>query len=345
MKKSLLALAVLAAAGAANAQTTVYGILDYAAVNDDTGAASANTYFGQSGSILSTSRLGFRGSEDLGGGLKASFAIESGTGDGTDGSPQTGAAFSTSRGAWVELSGSFGAVRLGQTDLNTTNIDDNVSQFGNFSAAPTDIVSAAALGDTVDALGNDGPNAFVYTSPSFAGVTVELGSAASNSGADNAANQVGMVVTYRGKGVLAQVGRTTQDGLSVAKRSLTQFGASYDFGMLSAGINIGSADIMSTSDSKIKWSTISVKAPIGNGFAVGGYYGKYKSDIAANSGAKSIGLIATKDLSKRTTAYVAYASVTNESAGTWSVRGTNLTKSPAAGNDPSSAIIGVRHSF
>lgn len=345
MKKSLLALAVLAAAGAANAQTTVYGILDYAAVNDDTGAASANSYFGQSGSILSTSRLGFKGSEDLGGGLKASFGIESGTGDGTDGTAQSGTAFSTSRGAWVELSGSFGAVRLGQTDLNATNIDDAVSLFGNFSAAPTDIASATAVGDTVDALGNDSPNTFVYTTPVFAGFSAEVGTSRRNSGVDNAADITGVVVNYKGNGIVAALGRTTQEGAGVQKRALTQVGVSYNFGMAAVGLNMGSSDVTGDSDSKIKWSTINVKVPVGNGIDVGGYYGTYKSDLATNSDAKSIGLIATKALSKRTTAYVAYASVTNEASATWSVRGTNLTKSPTAGNDPSSTIIGLRHSF
>jgi predicted porin len=324
---------------------SVYGILDYAAVNDDTGAATANNYFGQSGSILATSRLGFRGTEDLGGGLKASFAIESGTGDGSDGVAQSGTPFTTARGAWVELSGGFGAVRLGQTDLNTTNIDDAVSMFGNFSAAPTDIATASTVGETVDALGNDGPNTFVYTTPSFSGVKLEVGTSRRNSGADNAADQLGYVLSYSGNGIVAQAGRTTEEGAGVAKKTLTQFGVSYNFGMLQAGLNMGSADITSTSDAKIKWSTVSVKVPVGNGIDVGGYYGTYKSDHAANSDAKSFGIIATKALSKRTTGYVAYASVTNESAGTWSVRGTNLTKSPAAGNDPSSAIIGLRHSF
>jgi len=94
MKKSLLALAAMGAfAGAAQAQSsvTVYGILDVGYIGQNykqSGAASANTAAatlpnntqagGFASSAETTSRLGFRGSEDLGGGLRALFTIEMG---------------------------------------------------------------------------------------------------------------------------------------------------------------------------------------------------------------------------------------------------------------------------
>jgi predicted porin len=83
MKKSLLAVAALTAfAGAAQAQSsvTVYGILDvgYIGGNNKTGDGNAETYsqLGQSGQ--QSSRLGFKGTEDLGGGMSAFFTIETG---------------------------------------------------------------------------------------------------------------------------------------------------------------------------------------------------------------------------------------------------------------------------
>src|SRR6185503_18517156 len=83
MKKSLLALAVLGAfAGAASAQSsvTIYGSLDLAVTKGNGGTAANNGANGTSEAWImkqsASSRLGFRGNEDLGGGLSAQFQIE-----------------------------------------------------------------------------------------------------------------------------------------------------------------------------------------------------------------------------------------------------------------------------
>lgn len=82
MKKSLFALAAVTAfAGAAQAQSsvTVYGIIDvgYIGGNDKTGAGAAKNLNTFGTSAESSSRLGFKGTEDLGGGLSAFFTVES----------------------------------------------------------------------------------------------------------------------------------------------------------------------------------------------------------------------------------------------------------------------------
>src|SRR5215216_6277537 len=83
MKKSLLALAVLGAfAGAASAQSsvTIYGSLDMALMKGNGGTAPNPGALGTSKAYnvaqSNSSRLGFRGNEDLGGGLSAQFQIE-----------------------------------------------------------------------------------------------------------------------------------------------------------------------------------------------------------------------------------------------------------------------------
>jgi len=86
MKKSLLAVAALSAiAGAAQAQSsvTIYGVLDAGYINQKSDGSSTNAYnrassssFGQSAE--QTSRLGFKGTEDLGGGMSALFTVETG---------------------------------------------------------------------------------------------------------------------------------------------------------------------------------------------------------------------------------------------------------------------------
>ena len=110
MKKSLLALAVLAASGAAMAQSsvTLFGIVDtgFGYVKNSGG----DKKIGLSTSGNATSRLGFRGVEDLGGGLKAGFWLE-GQIDGDDGNA---AGFNFKRRSTISLAGNFGEVRMGR---------------------------------------------------------------------------------------------------------------------------------------------------------------------------------------------------------------------------------------
>ncbi len=119
MKKSLIALAVLAASGAAMAQSsvTLYGIADIwfgsskteVSGADTTPSSLRQTVLESSG--VNTSRWGMKGSEDLGGGLKANFNLEQGI------ALDTGAANGVQfdRQAWVGVSGGFGEVKLGRT--------------------------------------------------------------------------------------------------------------------------------------------------------------------------------------------------------------------------------------
>ncbi|ANB74086.1 porin [Paraburkholderia phytofirmans OLGA172] len=114
MKKSLLALAALGAfAGVAHAQSsvTLYGIVDVG-LNVNTNAKGQHLYNMSSG-VLSGSRFGLRGTEDLGGGLKAIFVLENGF-DVTNGTlGQKGLLFG--RQAYVGLSSSqVGSVTLGR---------------------------------------------------------------------------------------------------------------------------------------------------------------------------------------------------------------------------------------
>ena len=108
-----------AAAGAqAQTQVTVYGIVDAALahVTDvDAAGHSVTKMPSLSGSL--PSRIGFRGSEDLGGGLSAVFALESGFNPDTGVQGQGGRLFG--RQAWVGLRGKWGTLQLGRI-LNMT---------------------------------------------------------------------------------------------------------------------------------------------------------------------------------------------------------------------------------
>ena len=120
MKKSLLALAVLGAfAGAASAQSsiTIYGIADAGIVAESGNPAGSVTKL--TSGVSAGSRLGFRGTEDLGGGLAAIFALETGILLDTGGNAQ-GQVFANQNGLvfgrqdYVGLTGGFGAVTAGR---------------------------------------------------------------------------------------------------------------------------------------------------------------------------------------------------------------------------------------
>jgi len=140
MKKSLVALAVLAASGAVMAQSsvTLYGTVDagYTKYTANNGVSKT----GMGDSQLGSSLIGFRGSEDLGGGMKAEFKLEGGLGNdvgvgkGTNSNNQSsgggvtaGAAtgFAGSQGlafarySHVGLVGKFGEIRLGRDYTST----------------------------------------------------------------------------------------------------------------------------------------------------------------------------------------------------------------------------------
>ncbi|MGF6351457.1 porin [Variovorax sp. W2I14] len=160
MKKSLVALAALAVAGVASAQSsvTLFGVVDAsisgysATARDLNGATFLNPFYVNKGSIkasrrelansgYNSSRLGFRGTEDLGGGLAASFWLEAPiTNDDGQGGVSTFARRST-----VSLSGGFGEVRLGR-DYSATFWNDTVFDPFGTNGVGTNLVFAASSG-------------------------------------------------------------------------------------------------------------------------------------------------------------------------------------------------------
>jgi len=189
MKKSLLALAVAGAfSGAAFAQSsvTLFGIADtgYTYVKGD----GNGNIKGMSNSGLNSSRIGVRGSEDLGGGLKANFWFEgsvntdSGSGAATNTNNQasgsSGTGFSFNRRMFVGMSGGFGEFRLGRNytpmfmqvtsndPFGTNGIGETTmeSTQGLFLAANGSTSPAAAIATNVRA-----SNALEYLTPSGIG--------------------------------------------------------------------------------------------------------------------------------------------------------------------------------
>ena len=185
MKKSLLALALLGAfAGVAHAQSAVviYGTLDagFSKRTDSTLAIGKRD----------NNKLGFKGTEDLGNGLKALFQLE------IRYEPDTGTLEGGSRPLFqgqsrVGLQGDFGMVRLGR---GLTAYQESSTQFEPWNGIPTpagfqtDLMVAGYSSDPLSAAGNSGnrfSNAFFYNSPVFSGfqANVTVGTKEANGGA------------------------------------------------------------------------------------------------------------------------------------------------------------------
>jgi predicted porin len=155
MKKSLVALAALAVAGVASAQSsvTLFGVVDAGVSYVEN--KSENAFGGSvkqsqwllSNSGYNSSRLGFRGTEDLGGGLAASFWLEAGmnndTGAGGGNAPfVSGGGLNFNRRSTVSLSGAFGEVRLGR-DYTPTFWNDTVFDPFGTNGVGTNLISTA----------------------------------------------------------------------------------------------------------------------------------------------------------------------------------------------------------
>jgi predicted porin len=204
MKKSILAIAVLGAfAGAAQAQSsvTVYGIADIGyKVNKDEGTAGQMKSSGISDGAIAGNRIGFRGTEDLGGGLKANFVIEQGisptndelfgvrtatAGHQVDGlSPAANGAYSngTNRQSWLGLAGGFGEVRIGYQYTNLYAVS-SLSGYNLTSEGIRGAENYHLHGNTI--VGGTRANGITYISPNFSGFQVTAQYGANSPGREN----------------------------------------------------------------------------------------------------------------------------------------------------------------
>ncbi len=257
MKKSLIALAVLAASGAAMAQSTVtlYGIADlWVGTSKSTGGDRVTLM--ESGGV-NGSRWGLKGSEDLGGGLKANFDLQAGialdTGAGTSTS-----ATAFSRQSWVGFSGGFGAVRLGRT---TTPYDD-VSGSSNavFDSA---LAPANAVFKSTKYSGRQN-NMFYYQAPNFGGIS---GAFSYSLDEKNAANDetTSMDLTYAGGPMAFQLAfQNQQNSARTYDIDFLRLGGSFNFGMATLKATYGEAKNYQTKGAKTKDFQIGVDVPMGS---------------------------------------------------------------------------------
>jgi predicted porin len=346
MKKHLIAAAVVSAfAAPAMAQNVqVYGNIEMGPSITDTGAASTTTL---ANGVVTSSLLGFRGTEDLGGGLKAFFRLESSldASTGTMGSSKTdtvGASATTvttsasnffNRGAEIGLSGAFGSVKVGKFDM--PNEGGEISHFGNVGLAAT-----SGIFENDIEIGTDVSGAYAYSTPSINGLVFTVAGTLADQGDGSTVTgstvgeytSYGVVGSFNGVDFKAAMG--TQAGTSAGdvKQGVVAAGATL------AGIKVGLTYITNdggTGDYK-KLTLLSAAAPIGAGLTAHGHVRNYKveGEVKKQTG---FALGVSKAFSKRTNGYAAYmaANATTSSSGG--------TISDA--NKPNQWYIGVNHSF
>jgi predicted porin len=312
MKKHSLALAVMATlcAGSALAQSNVeiYGRLNTSLERQKAGSVSTTVLQNNA------SRIGFRGTEDLGGGLKAGFVLEHGFN--VDTGTQTQPNF-WARQSELNLSGGFGMLRLGNyTSEAYFATADYVSMHNHDTGSSSDALYAYVTRDT---------NKIAYRTPDLGGLSLEAAMSLKETAADHsydlAANyavgplQLGAGYSKLGDqnqfalralytlGDFTFGGYVQRDedgfGLGLGKRTNLRLSAMYAMGASEFHVNVGRA-------------------------------GDY--DNVSNSDATQFTLGYNYNLSKRTKAFAFYTKLNDGAAAVY-------------GGDFSSIALGLRHNF
>ena len=283
MKKSLLALAVLGAfAGAASAQSsvTLYGKLDLGFAK---AAGSADKQVADG----SRSRVGFRGVEDLGGGLKALFQFEHrfNPDDGT----VTNAAF------WygistVGLGGSFGTVNLGRQYTAAFSLaTDVIDPFGGYTVAD---LRDESLTKSVARMRTD--NSVRYDG-AFGGLKVAADIA--ETPADGGVDRPYSVAAQYAAGPFMVA--ASYDNPTGANDNLATLGGSYTFGPAKVSLGIGRGD--NDSNVRVKQALAGVTVSVGAaGQVLAGYA---QEEVGTADATKKVSLGYRHNLSKRTQLY------------------------------------------
>ena len=281
---------------------------------------------------MTTSWWGMNGTEDLGNGLKAGFAIGAffRADTGTPGRFNTDTFFA--RDANVSLSGGFGSVKLGRSMAPNFLPTILFNPFGDsFTVSP--LVLHAVGNNAAD---TGWSNQITYTTPSFGGLKANLhyqfGEQAGNSGKSN----IGLNVMYFG-GPLTLMGFYERADISnpvppnslMNRKSDWMLGGAYDFGMAKAYLTYGQAKVDAT-DFTGKTFSLGAEVPVLNkAGAIKAAVARIKATTGPGEATRTTASLGYDHfLSKRTDVYAVgmYDKVTDLSSGT-------------------SFVVGIRHRF
>lgn len=309
MKKSLIALAVLATSGAAMAQSsvTLYGVADLWVGK----FKGTSVEMGDGG--VAQSRIGFKGTEDLGGGLKASFNFEQGLNMENGATDVATGGKTFGRQANLGLSGAFGSVKLGRS---TTALDDVFGAYnsGFDSALSANIVWQNSYTDRAD-------SQIYYASHEFAGFSAAASTQLNGDRAPGAGRESSFHVKYANGPIGAAVGY--EDDAAGTKGTFV--GASYDLGVAKL---LGSV-YTTKPDAGARTNSYQIGADVPLTSALTLSVGYANSKVKGAETDSAFGVAAAYGLSKRTTVYAGF----------------RAEKRKSAVADADLIAVGVNHSF
>ncbi|MFZ2652725.1 MAG: porin [Burkholderiaceae bacterium] len=343
MKKSLLALAVLGAftgvASAATANVEVFGIIDLSIRQTKNDGGDARTTMANDN--LNSNRLGFRGTEDLGGGLKAGFHLEGGM------APDVGTAagFTLARKSTVALMSGLGEIRLGRdytpTFYNTSAFDP----FGTNGAGTSFITSRAANALAVPTYVRSN-NAASYFLPALGGVYGQVMLAPGEGGVGKyTGGRIGFAAGPFD--VAASAGNTEMNIAGTLKAKIFNAAGSYKIGpaKLMVQYNDEKVELTPTTEDKQVRILLGANVTMGQGEIRGSWIKADNKTVGAtNNDATHVTLGYIYNLSTRTALYATWASVTNKGTANSAI-GPAGVATPTPGGKSTALEGGLRHSF
>lgn len=346
MKKSLIALAVagafVAPAMAATSNVDVYGIVNVAVEDYNksvTGSGAKRNY--TPGVVSNFSRIGFKGSEDLGGGLKALWQVESGLDGGANanGAGTIGGSTWGTRNTFIGLAGGFGTVLGGRHDsvykTSTLPLDLFADTIADYNLGRADGVEVL-----MNALDNRAPQTIAYISPNMSGFTV-----AANVGLQNndsrTMDHYSLSGVYNNGPLFASLAhQKIKSSVYTYNEDLKAYKLGFGYSFGDAKVGFLHENVKNTGHSK-KRKSYAVNGAYAMGpITLKAMYGMVdNAEFAKKTDQDMWALGADYALSKRTTAYFVYAA--GDSDSTWgAVHGNASNKGGSKGWN-----LGMKHSF
>lgn len=360
MKHSNLIIGLIGAMSAASAATvqaqsavTPYGLIDMAVVRESGGSAGSVTKLTSGVSV--GSRLGFRGTEDLGNGLSAVFVLENGFQGDTGTIGQGGLLFG--RLAYVGLRGGFGSVLVGRQYTPQYVVVAFADPFGSGYVADSKNIVATS-GNAFSRM----DNTVKYSLPTVAGLTVELAAAPGEvSGDSSAGRQVGGSISYAAGPLQVRVGYHNRDNDTATLKN-TESGrnavvaAVYDFSVIKAHVLYGAnrglnSSVLRNTGNPFGHATVPVAStnsrdtlvgltvPLGRHTVLASYI-KKDDRTALNQDANQVAIGYRYTLSKRTSVYAVHARIENRNGA-----GYTSGNASESGTGNRGTSVGISHAF
>lgn len=341
IRKLIISALTASAPFVASAQNnlSVYGLVDIGVASEDVGASGTRKTALVGGS-QGQSRLGFRGTEDLGGGLTALFNIETGYKLDTGEMGSTTAFFA--RRSVVGLEGSFGSVMLGREYTPIARVAAETDPLGH-GFYGTDL---SAFDDNArDRIIRRASNTVNYQTPSFGGLFGRLVyGLGEQTASPKLGDLMGLSIEYKGGGIYLGAGYHAVERIVEGNDKSYIFGAGYKFGDYQVKANYLASD-PAGANNKFEQVNLGVSAKVGQGVILTNIqHNKDETGATANG----FGITYNHFLSKRTNVFTSYGTLRNNSLGRFGLYSATSKLTPTTtqlGADPSGFVVGVQHRF